>query len=471
MSNLKPALEGALGKSIDTICPNNFHEHSSNHCAHFVSHIADLNFSFNCVEFKGGNKQPGNVRVHEIFEKCPRVGRFEDADLSEVQLVFVTRKNNVDLARKKIGNIPQKHVGIFCDGMIYHYSNTLEKVVKWTSNKFIETFQSVYSGDQGLFFGTIPGSDLLLNVKPNGESITNSIPFKLKLRNKKWIAQALSGHHQEEFLVGQEVNSPAKKYHGIFIPVSEYYGEKYIASDYIEQIDHWAHIIDVTAHCESKGFMNLVNTYDRAEFTFGFYQLAAHTPRDNLILLFRELVLLSQSKNYFPELQMHNGALHRIDQNGGMSSLESEVDDQLKLFMNFLNPTRTLIDEQEILHAARLMHWTAHDPDCRSAQVRISAEILQHKMVTRYNPWYKLNGLDDTICTIIADIHHHGRASKNSVMEALSKTDKEKALITVNNHQYQSRNERLAAKIEEMKAAGILGNKIYDAALNEFVDK
>lgn len=471
MSDLKLKLEAALGKSIDMICPNNFHDPNQNHCAHFVSHMANLTFSFNCVEFKGGDKQPGNVRVNEIFEKCPKVGRFDDANHSEVQLVFVTRKNNVDLARKKMGNIPQKHIGIFCDGMVYHYSNTLDKVVKWTPSKFLDNFQAVYSGDQGLFFGAIPGFDLLLNVRPSGELVSNGIPFKLEQRNGKWIGQALSGLNQEEFLIGKEVNNLAKEYHGIYIPVSEYYGEKYKATEYTDEIDHWAHLIDATAHCESKRFMNLVNSYDRAKFTFGFYQLAAHTPRDNLILLFRELMTLPRVKEYFPELQMHNGTLHRIDNNGGMSNLETEVDGQLQFFMDFLNPRRKLIDEQEILHAARLIHWTAHDPACRSAQVRISAEILQQKMSARYNQWYKLNGQDDTICTIIADIHHQGRASKNIVKEALSSTNKEKALLTVNNHQYQARNERLAAKIKEMKAANILGNKVYDAALNEFVNK
>jgi hypothetical protein len=109
MLDIKHKLEAALGKSINIICPNNFHDPSHNHCAHFVSHMANLTFSFNCVEFKGGNKQAGNVRVHEIFEKCPKVGRFDEANLSEVQLVFVTRKSNVDLERKKMGNIPQKH--------------------------------------------------------------------------------------------------------------------------------------------------------------------------------------------------------------------------------------------------------------------------------------------------------------------------------------------------------------------------
>lgn len=471
MSTLKTKLEAGLGKAIDKICPNKFHDLSQNHCAHFVSHMTDLEFSFHCVDFKGGTKQPANVRVHEIFEKCPKVGKFEDANKNEMQLVFVTRKNNVDLPNKKMGNIPQKHIGVFCDGMIYHYSNTPDQVVKWTPKKFLDTFQAAYEGDQGLFFGLIPGSDLLLNVEPTGEAVDNGIPFRLDKRNGEWIAKALSGVDQEEFFVGREVNQPGKGYHGIFIPVSRYYGEKYDPDDYTDMIDHWAHLIDATAQCESGGFMNLVNSYDRAKFTFGFYQLAAHTPKDNLILLFRELVALPKGKDYFPELQLHNGSLHRVDDNGGMTDLEEVFEGQLQFFMNFLNPRRKLIDEQEILHAARLMHWTANDPACRSAQARVSAGILQHKMATRYHRWYNLHGRDDTICTIIADIHHHGRASKDTVKAALQQSNKEKALLSVNNPQYQARNERLSVKLKQMRDAGTMGKKVYDAAANEFVDK
>ena len=302
MSELKTTLEAALDKAIDKICPNKFHDLTANHCAHFVSHMTDLDFSFNCVEFKGGTKQPANVRVHEIFERCPKVGKFDDADKTKTQLVFVTRKTNVNLANKKMGNIPEKHIGVFCDGMIYHYSNTPDKVVKWTPQKFLDTFQAIYTGDQGLFFGTIPGSDLLLRVEATGASVTNGIPFRLQKRDREWFAQALSGADQAEFLVGSEVNQPAQGFHGIHIPVSKYYGDKYNPVGHTGAIDHWAHVIDATAQCESRGFMNLVNSYDRAKFTFGFYQLAAHTPDDNLILLFRELVALPRGKDYFPEL-------------------------------------------------------------------------------------------------------------------------------------------------------------------------
>ena len=471
MPLLKEKLEEELGKAIDEICPNHFHDLGQNHCAHFVSHMADLEFSFNCAELNGGSQRPGNVRVHEIFQQCAKVGRFEDANLSEAQFVFVTRKENVDLVNKKMVNIPQKHIGIYCDGMVYHYSNTPDKVVKWTPQRFFDVFQSAYSGDQGLFYGTMPDLDVQMDVDPLGERVSTGIPFRLEKRNGDWMARALSGDDQGEFLVGREVNRPADEYFGIYVPAARYYGARYDPAEHVAAIDHWAHVLDATAECESRGFMNLVNTYDRAKFTFGFYQLAAHTPDDNLILLFRKLMTLPAAAGYFPELQLVNGVLHRVDADGSLVNLERVFEGKLQFFMNYLNPRRRPIDEQEILHAARLMHWTANDPACRAAQVKVSAEIVQHKMTKRYHPWYNLHGSSDTICTIIADIHHHGRASKDTVKAALQAADKEKALLSVNDGTYRDRNERLAAKIARMKAAGTMGRKVYNAAANEFVDE
>lgn len=85
----------------------------------------------------------------------------------------------------------------------------------------------------------------------------------------------------------------------------------------------WAHFIWPAVVAESFGGHHLVvNTYDRARFTFGFYQLAAQTPADNLILLFRELLTLKSAGAYFPDLTLKNGKVHRVDESGSLVSLE-----------------------------------------------------------------------------------------------------------------------------------------------------
>ena len=127
--SLKETLEDSLGKSINQICLNNLHDPNLNHCAHFVSHILELDFSFNCKEFRGGNNKAGNVRVHEVFARCPKVGQFEDRPADHPVLVFVTRRDVVNLPNKQMANIPQKHIGILADGNVYHYSNSNDKVI------------------------------------------------------------------------------------------------------------------------------------------------------------------------------------------------------------------------------------------------------------------------------------------------------------------------------------------------------
>ncbi|HKY04528.1 MAG TPA: hypothetical protein VJQ56_06545 [Blastocatellia bacterium] len=472
---LRTDLDNALGKSIDDICPNNFHNHASNHCAHFVSHVLDLDFSFNCREFQGGGQPGANIRVHEIFSRCPLVGKFEDRPADREVLVFVTRHDIVDIANKEMQNIPQKHIGILVDGNIYHYSNTQDKVVKIAPAAFLSQFDAIYAGSQALFYGTVPGSDIILNIDTTGASVAQGIGFELKREaDTRWFARAVNATDSNRFYVGRETKNDAKQYYGIYQKTNEYYGPKFNHADYTATLDHWAYLLYATGYCESKNFFNVFNTYDRAKFTYGFYQLAAHTPNDNLILLFRRLVGLNLAKQYFPELTLIDGKLHRINEDGGSTDLETVTQtgpnnaNQLQLFMNYLNPNRKPIEEQEVLQVARLMHWTVNDPAIRELQVRVAGEILQNKMSRRYSQWYPLHGKSDTICALVADIHHQGRASRVKVKNALNAANPENALLKVNPN-YASREADLRDVVNELKAAGKLGQKKYDAATNEFI--
>ncbi|NND62624.1 MAG: hypothetical protein HKN48_05475, partial [Flavobacteriaceae bacterium] len=336
------------------------------------------------------------------------------------------------------------------------------------------TFQRVYSGDQGLFYGLIPGSDLLLDVDVSGNSIQDTVAFQLSKRGNKWFATATNHTDNAEFYVGSEIKRASIGYFGIFQSASLYSGPKFKASDYETTIDHWAYLLQITGFCESKNFFNVMNTYDRAKFTFGFYQLAAHTPNDNLILLFRRFTESPKFKNYFPELKIINGALHRVDENGSATNLEIVMNTgpngarQLQLFMNYLNPIRKKIDEQEVLHAARLIHWAKNDKKMRDIQVDIANEILQHKMSKVYHKRYDLDGESDIICAAIADIHHQGRASVKRVKIALASANRLDALIDINAN-YTNRSAHLRQALKELTDAGKIGNKVYHAATNEFV--
>ncbi len=55
-------------------------------------------------------------------------------------------------------------------------------------------------------------------------------------------------------------------------------GLLYKPDDFRTTYGFWADFIYPTAYVESKGSFFCFNTYDRAKFTFGFMQYAAHVP-------------------------------------------------------------------------------------------------------------------------------------------------------------------------------------------------
>ncbi len=457
-----------VGKPINSICGNGFHDPSANHCAHFVCHALGLGFSYHCRQFVGGSKPGANIRVHEVFAQCPKVGRWEEADLTRTQLIFVTRKDVVNLATRTMQNIPQKHIGIYADGAVYHYSNGEDKVVRQDVNTFRQRFQNAYAGDQGLFFGHIPGSSLQLTVDPTAASVpAGTHAFQLRKDGARWYARLGSA---AEFLAGVEILQPARKFYGLYFPGSTYYGPVFDVAAHYPMIDQWAYLLDVTAACESKGRMNLINTYDRARFTFGFYQLAAHTPRDNLILYFRAALENAEFRKLFPDLELRGG---RVFRKSG-DDLEAETFDpatgeqQLLAFMTYLNPGRTTIDQQEVLQAARMVWWANENPAANALQAQVASQILQKKFSQRYEKWYGLNGRSDVVCAIVADIHHQGRGGRTAVKAALARPDAETALLAIGADKYPERIATLRARLKTWRDAGKMGDKAYDAASNEF---
>lgn len=469
------SFDAFVGKPITGICGNRFHDPAANHCAHFVCHALDLSFSFNCKQFAGGNAAAANIRVHEVFAECPKVGAWADADKTKTQLIFVTRKDVVNLVAGTMQNIPQKHIGIYEDGFVYHYSNTDDRVMKQDVDAFHQRFQNYYDGDQGLFFGLIPGSSLQLEVDKTAETVPpGPHAFQLRKAGSRWFGKLAGAPGAAEFLVGVEIMQQAKNFYGLYFPGGDYYGPTFDPAAHAPVIDHWAYLLDVTAACESKGRMNLINTYDRARFTYGFYQLAAHTPRDNLILFFRAALASAEFRKLFPDLELRGGKVFKVGKDGTATDLEEETFDpksgeqQLLRFMTYLNPGRTTIDDQEVLQAARLVWWGNESQECAAIQAKVANQILQQKVSQRYHKWYGLNGRLDTVCAIVADIHHQGRAGKAVVKAALAKPNPEAALLEVGALNHPERIATLKARLKKWRDAGVMGVKRFDAGLNEF---
>jgi hypothetical protein len=147
-------LNSYLGKSIGEICQNGYASPHDNHCAHFVAHALGYTFGITCRMMGNGRGPAATLRVQDLFPHCGRVGAWSlrPASLTAC-LVFITGASNVNLHAKSMANVPRKHVGIFLNGFIWHYSNAQQKVVKQTPNEFSHHYPAP---DNSMFFGVLP---------------------------------------------------------------------------------------------------------------------------------------------------------------------------------------------------------------------------------------------------------------------------------------------------------------------------
>ena len=147
-------LDSYLGKHISQICQNDFTKDIENHCAHFVSHVLGYQFGVTCRMMGKANAAGANIRVQELFPRCPAVGTWASRPATmPFALVFITNASNVRLSAKVMSNVPRKHVGIFYGGWIWHYSNSQHKVVKQTPGEFSNHYPAP---DNAMFYGSLP---------------------------------------------------------------------------------------------------------------------------------------------------------------------------------------------------------------------------------------------------------------------------------------------------------------------------
>ena len=163
------SLTELVGTSIVSICPNGFHDPDASHCAHFVSHVLQFDFGCTCGELTGGSGPSACVRVHEIFCRCSRVGNWAERPPQSDVLAFVSRPTAFDLASKTLMNIPNKHVGIFCNERVFHYSSRQNSVVMKTVDGFRAYLDDIYGPGQRMVYGTING---LSATRPKPSTIT-----------------------------------------------------------------------------------------------------------------------------------------------------------------------------------------------------------------------------------------------------------------------------------------------------------
>ncbi len=242
-------------------------------------------------------------------------------------------------------------------------------------------------------------------------------------------------------------------------------GAVYAAEAHRHSLGHWAEVIVPTAMAESRGAYTCLNTYDRAAFTFGFLQWAAHTPNANFVCLLRKLLALPSAATLFPELTLVDG---RVALRGGGGPRLLESDQSTAPLMAWLNDTPDSVDRDEAQVAARFVDWALGYAEHRQAQVDFAVAEAKRAMAG-YARRYGLDGAGDELLVAVADIRHQGRAGSAQILTALRAADPLDALLRLGAERYPTRCATLRSEIDKLRRQGRLGRLVFDAARTAWV--
>ena len=267
---------------------------------------------------------------------------------------------------------------------------------------------------------------------------------------------------QPRFYVGTDVRYGARRglMNGANPP-----GPRYQAADYEAEHGDWAWYLLPTITAESNRYFTCLNTYDRAAFTFGHIQLAAHTPDDNFVSILREMLALPLAESYFPDLTVQNGRVHRRTA-GGLRALESSS--STAGLMAYLNPKSDRVDDTETERAARVVDWCVRDPALRDLNVDFAVR-QQRRKLAYYATRLPLDGVVDKLCLVVLDVLHQGRASFTALKAALAADDPFDSLLGLGASTYRDRIATLRGGIRSLEEQGRVGRKVYDRAAADFV--
>jgi hypothetical protein len=212
-------------------------------------------------------------------------------------------------------------------------------------------------------------------------------------------------------------------------------GLLYAAQDFAAAHGFWAAFIEPTAYCEGRSFLTL-NTYDRAAFTFGFSQFAAHVPDGDFVSYLRALLKLPEAARYFADLELQGGRIVHVDAQGSVTPLESSA--STAPLMAYLNPSLAHVDDAEVLAAARLIHWTTHYASAREAQVIETVRMFGIYMAGA-DRRKLIDGRAARLCCVIADILHQGRGGWNQIATALANGQPYAALLAIGGPEWAGR--------------------------------
>lgn len=274
------------------------------------------------------------------------------------------------------------------------------------------------------------------------------------------------GNTAPKFLVGKEtVYKGNVGLYNLSVPD----GIAYDAAKYAGAYGFWAYFIAPTAKAESNNSFVCLNTYDRAKFTFSFMQYAAHVPNGDFVKFFKELLVLPNAGDYFPKLVLKNKRIHYRESSGTLTQLETDA--STEKLMEYLNPTLGAIENQELISAARFVHWAMNDAAHRKLQVKIAIDHFKENM-KRYAESYNLDGFPDKVCQVVCDIRHQGRATSQQIINALNTGGNYdlayNKLLQLGQPLYATRIATIRSVINKLLTDGIFGKK-YKLSTNSFI--
>ena len=88
--------------------------------------------------------------------------------------------------------------------------------------------------------------------------------------------------------------------------------------------------------------------------------MAAHVGRDNLLAVLRAMLELPNCSRYFPELQLRNGRLHKVDATGSTDLEATDAGGRFANLIAYLNPGAEM--EMQEASPARPAAPAAHRP-------------------------------------------------------------------------------------------------------------
>jgi hypothetical protein len=242
--------------------------------------------------------------------------------------------------------------------------------------------------------------------------------------------------------------------------------QKYNRADFRAAHGFWADFIHPTAMAEGALYHTL-NTYDRARFTFTFLQYAAHVPDGDFVVYLRALLKLPLAPEYFPDLVLKDNRVCRVTDEG---TVPLETKTSTAALMNYLNPSLRQIEDTEVIQAAKFIHWAQNDPAHRQTQIDIGIAHFKEKMAG-YAQQFGLDGVEDTICLLVTDIRHQGRAKNPAIKSALRSSKPLESLLALGEPKFHERVVVLRREIKKLVAEGTFGTHKYSKSKKDFVAK